>query len=180
MCHLARSIMVLSLVALLFIAACSAPGAQGTPQASGPYSDPFAYCAAVGTVDVPDDRYNGPEMPDVIVQGMIQEGVISADMPPEIQTHAVWRCMDGQVWVCHFGANLPCQEKVDVSQVPTADMVDFCAANPTAEVIPAAVTGRATIYEWKCSDGKPTVGRHVLEADPQGYLADFWYELAPQ
>jgi hypothetical protein len=88
--------------------------------------------------------------------------------------------MDGQVWVCHFGANLPCQEKADTSQVPTAEMQEFCSANPATEVIPAAVTGRATVYEWKCTDGQPAIVKQVFQSDPQGYLADFWYELAPQ
>ena len=85
--------------------------------------------------------------------------------------------MDGQVRVCHFGANLPCQEKADTSQVPTAEMEDFCTANPTADAIPAAVTGRATVYEWKCADGQPQVVRQIFHSDPQGYLAEFWHEL---
>ncbi|GAB4528140.1 MAG: hypothetical protein Kow0063_04060 [Anaerolineae bacterium] len=142
------------------------------------YDDPFAYCAAVGTIDTPDERYAGPEMPDSIIQGMVRQGIVSADAPPEFQQNAVWRCMNSSVWVCHFGANLPCQEKADTSQVPTSEMEDYCKANPTADAIPAAVTGRATVYEWRCQDGKPEVVRQLFESDPQGYLADFWYELA--
>ena len=191
MYHLTKSIAGLSLVVVLFVGACSAPASQSTPAQSQPtatianpeqslYSDPFAYCAAVGTVDAPDARYNGPEMPDSVIQGLIQQGVVSADAPPEFQKAAVWRCMNGQVWVCHFGANLPCQEKADVSQTPTPGMEDFCKTNPTADTIPAAVTGRATVYEWKCDAGKPEVVRQVFQVDPQGYLANFWYELAPQ
>jgi hypothetical protein len=189
MCHLTKSIVGLSLVVVLFIGACSAPASQSTPMQSQPtaaianpeqalYDDPFAYCAAVGTVDAPDARYNGPEMPDSVIQGLIQQGIVSADAPPEFQKSAVWRCMNGQVWVCHFGANLPCLEKADTSQVPTSEMEDFCNTNPTADSIPAAVTGRATVYEWKCNEGKPEVVRQVFQVDPQGYLADFWYELA--
>jgi len=153
--------------------------AAANPEQSS-YSDPFAYCAAVGTVDAPDGRYNGLEMPDAVVQGLIQQGVVSADAPAEFQKHAVWRCMDGQVWVCHFGANLPCQEKADTSQVPTSELEAFCKENLTADSIPAAVTGRATVYEWECSAGKPQVVRQVFQVDSQGYLADFWYELTPQ
>jgi len=118
-------------------------------------------------------------MPDAVVQGLVQQGIVTADAPAEFQKNAVWRCMDGQVWVCHFGANLPCQEKADTSQESTAEMKDFCQANPAAEVIPAAVTGRATVYEWNCTDGQPAVVKQVFESDPQGYLADFWYALAP-
>jgi len=144
------------------------------------YSDPFAYCAAVGTIDAPDGRYSGDAMPAAALQAMIRQGVVSADAPVEFQRNAVWRCMDGQVWACHFGANLPCQEKADTSQVPAAAMEEFCQNNRNAEVIPAAVTGRATVYEWKCSDGKPAVVRQVLTPDAQGYLADFWFQLSPQ
>jgi len=144
------------------------------------YSDPFAYCAAVGTVDAPDARYNGPAMPDVITQALVRQGVVSPDAPSEFQQNAVWRCMHNQVWACHFGANLPCLEKADLSQKPTAEMSDFCKTNPTAESIPAAVTGRATVYEWTCKDGKPTAGRQIFQVDPQGYIAEFWYALTPQ
>ena len=195
--YIPKFILGLSLVIVLFIGACSAPAPQSTPtkQSTPPqsqpteattspepslYDDPFVYCAAVGTVDAPDAQYNGPEMPDSIVQGLIQQGIVTADAPPDFQKAAVWRCMDSKVWVCHFGANLPCMEKADISEIPSAEMEDFCEANPTSDFIPAAVTGRATVYEWKCSAGKPEVVQQVFQVDPQGYLADFWYELASE
>jgi putative hemolysin len=144
------------------------------------YSDPFAYCAAVGTIDTPDERYNGPKMPDSVIQAMIRQGIVSADTPPEFQQNAVWRCMNNSVWVCHFGATLPCLEKADTTQVPTSGMEDYCETNPTADSIPAAVTGRATVYQWGCKDGSPTVVKRLCKTDPQGYLADFWYGLTPK
>lgn len=141
------------------------------------YDDPFRYCAAVGTIDQPDGRYTGPELPDSIVQAMVRGGIVTADAPPEFQRNAVWRCMEDHVWVCHFGANLPCAEKADTSQAPAPAMQDYCRTHPTAEAIPAAVTGRATVYEWACKDGKPEVVKQLFTADPQGYLAEFWVEL---
>jgi putative hemolysin len=141
------------------------------------YDDPFAYCAAVGTIDTPDARYTGEEMPDSIVEAMNEQGIVSADAPKEFQQNAVWRCMNNSVWVCHFGANLPCQEKADTTQTPSAEMEDFCEANPAADTIPAAVTGRATVYAWACKDGKAEVGQQLFTVDPQGFLADFWHEL---
>ena len=144
------------------------------------YSDPFAYCAAVGTVDSPDGRYNGSRMPDSIVQGMIRQGIVSADAPKDFQRNAVWRCMHNSVWVCHFGANIPCLEKADTSRVPTTAMKDYCKAHPVADNIPAAVTGRATVYEWECKHGKPEVVKQLFKSDPQGYLAEFWYKLSPR
>lgn len=141
------------------------------------YADPFAYCAAVGTVPAPDARYNGDAMPAVLVQAMIKGNIVTADAPPAIQKNAVWRCADGKVKVCHRGANLPCEEMADTSGIATSEMVTFCQENKSAEVIPAAVTGRGTVFEWKCVDGKPATVKQVLQADAQGFISDFWFEL---
>ena len=57
-------------------------------------------------------------------------------------------------------------------------MNDFCKTNPQADSIPAAVTGRATVYDWRCTDGTPQVVKQRFTPDVQGFLWDFWYELA--
>lgn len=180
-----KSISIPSLVLFFFIGGCSAPTSQISPTktmnnaSEQPiYDDPFDYCRAVGSVDSPDDRYVGPPMPDSIIKGLIQQGIIPTDSPPEFKINAVWRCMNGRVWVCHFGANLPCQEKADISETSTPKMEDFCKTNPATDIIPAYVTGRATVYEWKCNDGKPKVVRQVFHVDPRGYLSEFWHELS--
>jgi hypothetical protein len=168
------------------LAGCVAPTMPGSvppptsPAAGGQglTSDPFAYCAAVGTIDSPDGRYSGPRLPDSILQGMLRQGIVTADMPLEARQHTVWRCMNASVWVCNFGANIPCLEKADTSQAATPAMQDFCKTNPAAVGIPAAVTGRATVYFWDCKDGKPEVVRPLTTVDPQGYLAIFWHELS--
>jgi len=141
------------------------------------YNDPFTYCDAVGAIDVPDKRYNGVRIPDSIIQGMIHKGIVSADAPIEFQRNMVWRCMNHRVWVCHFGANIPCLEKADISRVPTSGMMDYCKTNTTTDNIPAYVTGRATVYEWGCKDGRPEVLKQLLKVDQQGYLTDYWHEL---
>ena len=153
--------------------------AQDTPAkgAQSSYTDPFAYCAAVGTVDKPDGRYIGSNMPDSIVEGMVRLKIVSADAPLEFQRNAVWRCMNDSVWVCHFGANIPCLEKADTSKVPTPGIEEYCKAQPGANSIPAAVTGRATVYEWRCKDAIPLVVGQLFKVDRQGYLSDFWHKL---
>ena len=189
MCHMPKSFIGFSLLVVLFIGSCSAAETESMPTlspstATAPdtqqqlYDEPFAYCTAVGTIDAPDERYTGPVMPDSIIEGMVEQGIVSAEAPQEFKQNAVWRCMGYSVWVCHFGANLPCLEKADLSQTPTTEMEEFCTANPSSDSIPAAVTGRATVYEWKCNEGKPETVQQIFQADPQGYLADFWYELA--
>ncbi|MBN1993048.1 MAG: hypothetical protein JW953_10120 [Anaerolineae bacterium] len=185
-----KSTLVIFLLIVLFVGACSAPAppsisqpppaaTSAPPTVAAVLDDPFAYCAAVGSIDAPDARYNGPKLPASVAQNAIEQGIVPPDMPPDIQMAMEWRCMNGQVWVCHVGANLPCGEKADLSKTPTSAMEDFCQANPTADNIPAVVTGRATVYEWKCNTGKAEIIRQIFQADPQGYLADFWYQLAP-
>src|SRR5262249_1040186 len=101
------------LLAAVVLAACAGAGART-------YSDPFAYCAAVGNVDAPDARYTGPPLPPSIVQGLRRAFGAPASAPNEAFTHGTfWRCMDGSVWACTVGANLPCQARADTSRVPS-------------------------------------------------------------
>ena len=143
------------------------------------YLDPFGYCKAVGTIDTPDFRYVGPKFPDSLARSMVIQGLVSADAPDDFRKSAMWRCMDHKVWVCQFGANIPCREKADTSKDPPPGMIDYCKANPAAQVIPAYVAGRATIYEWTCKDGKPRIARQVTNVDQQGYPVAYWTELKP-
>jgi hypothetical protein len=144
------------------------------------FTNPFAYCAAVGTVDAPDPRYTGPKVPEVVAQGLKKAFGAPADAPLEPFLHnTFWRCMDGQVYACTVGANLPCQERADVSRRPTQGMTDFCKDNPHAEVIPAVATGRATVYEWKCAKGAPEVVRQFAQPDARGFLSHIWYAISP-
>ena len=142
------------------------------------YSDPFLYCSSKGTIDTPDSTYTGASMPDTIIQKMIEKGIIAPDAPKDFQSHAVWRCMGGSVFACHFGANLPCQEKADTKTAPTAEMNDFCQSNPGETIIPASVTGRATVFEWKCENATPTINRQIFHADERGFIAEIWYQLS--
>jgi hypothetical protein len=110
------------------------------PPASGASesADPFAYCATVGTIDTPDARYTGPQTPDVIVRGLMKAMGISADAPVEPFVRlTTWRCMNGKVYACNFGANIPCRERADTKRTPSPEINEFCRANSTSEIIPA-------------------------------------------
>lgn len=162
---------------LLSGASDRSPAAQ--PAAAAIYTDPFAYCAAMGTVDQPDARYTGEKTPDAIVQGFIKAaGLTGTTEPSDVFKQAtIWRCMGGKVYACNFGANLPCGSKADTDKTPTPEMADFCKANPGADFIPMAVTGHATIYAWKCVKDVPEAGEPIDQADAAGYLARIWYSL---
>ena len=141
--------------------------------------DPFFYCEAVGTIDTPDERFTGAEVPDVIAEG-VRAAFGAEDVDLEVyQRGTFWRCMDGKVYACNVGANLPCKSKADVSREPTQPMIDFCADNTGSDYIPAVVTGRTTVYEWACDDTTPVIVDIVTEVDGQGYLQFIWQELTP-
>ncbi|MBI4674705.1 MAG: hypothetical protein HY741_23925 [Chloroflexi bacterium] len=147
--------------------------------AASSFTDPFAYCSAVGTIDTPDVRYTGPNKPDAVVRGLMKAMGLAPDAPTEPFMQATfWRCMSSKVYACTVGANIPCQEKADLSKTPSAAMNDYCKANPASDFIPAYVTGRATVYEWKCVSGKPEAGKQLFKADARGFIADFWYEIS--
>ncbi len=171
-------------VVFVFVAACAptpgaaAPTTAPTQAAPTTFADAFAYCAAVGTIDAPDSRYTGAKMPDAVAQGLKKASGASADAPIQMFTdNAFWRCADGKVMACTVGANLPCTEKASTDKTPTQDEKDFCQANPSADVIPAVVTGRATVYEWRCNGGVPEIVKQVADVDAQGYLKGIWYEI---
>lgn len=144
------------------------------------YQDPFAYCTAVGTIDAPDARYAGPAMPQAVAEGLRQAMGLpeTAPLQPFLR-NSYWRCMGGEVYACTVGANLPCLEKADLSRTPSQGMVSYCAENPDADNIPAYVTGRATVYAWRCQEGQPAIVRQVNEPDARGFLAAYWHRISP-
>jgi len=157
-----------------------APSSTTTP-VQETYSDPFAYCAAVGTVDKPDARYTGPQITEQIINGYKTAAGLEASTEPMemLMKTTIWRCMDSQVYACNFGANLPCDSKANTDKTPSQAMEDFCKANPNADFIPMSETGHDTIYSWHCVKGTPEVMDQIAEVDAAGYLANIWYPISP-
>ncbi|MCC7129113.1 MAG: hypothetical protein B6D39_03340 [Anaerolineae bacterium UTCFX2] len=189
---------VLVLASLVFVSACSsgankpaapaateiAPQETQAPeptQAPQTFSDPFAYCAAVGTIDQPDAHYIGPKITDAILQGFIKAAELDASAEPSevFEQSTIWRCMDHSVYACNFGANLPCDSKADTNQTPTQAMADYCKENPNSDFIPMYVTGHATIYSWHCVKDQPEVLEQLDEVDAAGFLSRIWYRIEP-
>ncbi len=142
-------------------------------------SDPFAYCAASGNIDIPSAPYSGPAMPPAVIEGL--RTALKAEAVPEsvLANGSFWRCMGGKVYACFTGANIPCMAKADTSKTPDVAMLRFCTENPESEIIPASVTGRFTVYEWRCRHGLPEAVRQVATPDANGFISDFWYEIKP-
>lgn len=180
-----------SLLVLAFLTACGAQTGAASPTlpaaaaseipVPATFSDPFAYCAAAGTIDAPDSRYTGEKTPDVVIQGFLKAaGLENTSEPAEmLQKSTIWRCMDGKVYACNFGANLPCDSKANTDKTPTQEMTGYCKENQGAEFIPAYVTGHTTIYSWRCDKDKPVVDQQVFQTDAAGYLSEIWYPISP-
>jgi hypothetical protein len=97
-----------------------------------------------------------------------------------IQRASVWRCVDGKVFACFVGANLPCEAKANTDRTPAQEAVAFCQENPDSDFIPAVATGRETVYEWRCRAGTPEIVGQVSEVDAQGYFSSIWFELTAE
>jgi hypothetical protein len=162
------------------IALLAALGTATTALAGESFDDPFAYCTAVGTIDAPDGRYRGPAVPREIARGLQQAfGVAPTEPLAPFERGTSWRCMDGAVYACNVGANLPCQEKPSPDPEPTDGMRSWCKENPGAEFIPMYVTGHGSIYDWSCDGAAPKRGKRTSELDARGYIANIWYRLTP-
>jgi len=148
---------------LLTCLAASAAAAQS-------YSDPAAYCAAVGTIDKPDQRYVGPKLPDWMAAKL--------HLAPDQATFMEWRCADGAVLACLYGANIPCASKADTSRTPTPGIADYCRQNPGSDFVPMYVTGHDTVVSWACHGADPVV-TDVGAVDAQGYAKAYWEKVAP-
>jgi hypothetical protein len=151
------------------------PGTETT------YTDPFAYCKAVGTIDEPDLRYVGTKLPEAIALGLRKAFGAPSDAPLDVfERGTYWRCMDGKVYACNVGANLPCQEKADSSRQPNEGMKEWCESSPDSEFIPAYASGRATIFGWRCNGTEPKVVKEITKPDAAGYISNIWYEIKPK
>lgn len=139
------------------------------------YTDPFAYCAAVGTVDSPDARWAGSPVPVAVARGLAR--ALNVPMGEHFQKGTYWRCMGGQVYACTVGANIPCLSPANTSRTPTPGMIAYCQTNSNADFIPMYVRDRANIYDWRCQGGHPVITRQINQPDARGYLKNFWYRI---
>src|SRR5215813_10101554 len=129
------------------------------------FSDPVAYCKAVGTIDKPDSRYTGPKLPEWMARDL--------NLKPDQDKFMEWRCAKGVVLACLYGANIPCDSKANTSRKPTEAIVDYCKQNPDSTFVPMVVTGHETTVSWACH-GKSPVVINAGAVDAQGYARAYW------
>lgn len=135
--------------------------------------DPFAYCYRIGSIDRPAG--GASPIPSALKPYVARALGLSTDVgvPPESY---YWRCMNGTVYVCTIGANIPCYEKDDRAK-RNSGADKYCRENREAAIVPAYATGHATIYDWSCSLGKALRGKRIVEVDGRGYRIDIWHPV---
>lgn len=162
----------------IVLVSCSS--SENNANTQNTYNNPFEYCKAAGTVDTPGPEYTGPKVLDAIATQLREVMGVSDTMPKEMfDDGTYWRCMDGSVYACNVGNNLPCEDKANVSKEPNDGMLNYCGENPDSEIIPMYASGRTTVYEWKCDNGTPEIVKQITNTDSAGYIKDIWYKITP-
>lgn len=129
-----------------------------------------AFCARVGT----DDTLR--PIPAALAPAV--NAAFHTAMPTDATIRmTVFRCVDGGVLLCSFGANLPCG-KADLSRL-SVGAAQWCKEHRGAPFIPTAAAGHATIFNWRCRDGRPVLTDQRFKVDRRGFIAEFWRRLAP-
>lgn len=97
-------------------------------------------------------------------------------MPEEqIRRSTVFRCADGRVLLCTYGANLPCGKANTDRQ--SAGVEAWCRENPDADIVPNAAKPRGSIYDWRCIAGAAEMVAQPEEIDPRGFVSRYWKPL---
>ena len=110
------------------------------------WDDPFAYCAAIGTVDGPDRRYAGPASTPAIGAAFA-----SPTRAPR------WRCLNGALLACTAATDAACDPTPSVAQ-----MIAHCTANPPSGT-------------WSCRGTRPEIPLgQAWPVDARGFLPGAW------
>jgi hypothetical protein len=100
------------------------------------------------------------------------------NMKPDQAKMMEWRCANGAVLACQYGANIPCDSKAVTSRKPTQAIIVYCRQNPDTQFVPMVVTGHETTVSWACHGPSPMV-IHSAEVDAQGYASAYWHKVSP-
>jgi hypothetical protein len=128
-------------------------------------ASPESMCAAIGT----DDALR--PLPPSLVGSAIGAFGYTGMTAAEVERMTVFRCMDGAVLLCSWGANLACGKAETSPTLPAAS--NWCEGNQNASTIPAYVTGHDTIYQWSCHDGA-AVSSNPAALDARGFFQSYW------
>lgn len=121
------------------------------------FTDPFAYCAAVGTIDYVDGRYTGPVLVPEIAEALHIPATSARD-------RVRWRCASGTVMACTSYGWPICDTTPDATE-----MLAFCQRNPEVSRL-LAPNGT-----WACKAGRPVIPDDASwPVDDRGFLPKAW------
>jgi hypothetical protein len=143
------------------------------------YLDPVQYCAAVGTIDHPDGRYDGPASPEWIADALTRSQHLGPAATYRDALPVAWRCVGGSVVACSYGLGMDCEEKADASRVPSKTVLDFCRAFPDIDRPLPDMGPSPSLYAWDCRAGWPHIIGLRRDVDGQGYLLRYWRPVTP-
>ncbi|MGH7101547.1 MAG: hypothetical protein ACREFJ_04040 [Acetobacteraceae bacterium] len=158
-----------ALIALLLLLGVAA--GSRVALASGAAASPAAACRRLGT----DDQLR--PIPGSLVPAATRLFGLEAMPANQVERSTVFRCFEGKVLVCNYGANLPCG-KADTRRT-LAGASGWCATHPDAAFIPMYVTGHDTIYRWRCHGGQAVTTATIFSVDPRGFIRQFWKPAVP-
>jgi hypothetical protein len=163
------------------IVACLAilSGGTGVFAQTPSFTDPQAYCRAVGTIDGPDRQFTGTGVPDWIRAAFFTQEQIAAIKAGRQPDYGIaWRCVQGEVLACQNTQTPSCM-KPDTDRIPTSAMRDFCRQDSSSPVIPRVVTGTARMlaYDWVCREPEPAIAKET-PLDAQGFVAADWKRVS--
>ena len=145
--------------------------AAGSAEPSGP----AARCARIGD----DDTVRGydPSLRDGFLRAWRKSFPGGTTKPDEalLQAQSHYRCMDGHLYACFTGANLPC-DKLDQRR-ENAGAEAFCRETPASDSIPMVATGHDTPYEWRCRNGRAEVVGTVQDLDARVFGKALWTRM---
>ncbi len=145
--------------------------AAGQPQMAA-FKTPEGYCASVGNDDQVKKIPNG--LVSLAVR-LFASKEAKNEAAAWVRNSTVYRCMDGAVWLCNYGANILCDSKADIRRM-TPEILAYCRENPNEGFVPMVVTGHAAAYVWECVRGEARI-EQSLEVDTRGFLADDWKRI---
>lgn len=136
-------------------------------------SDPFGYCSAIGSIDTPAG--GSSPVPTALKPFLSRALGLSAGRGFSPESY-YWRCMNGMVFVCAIGANIPCGAKADLAK-HNLGADKYCQDNPESTFVPAYATGHETLFAWSCSLGHAVPGKRIAKLDARGYRIDIWHKV---
>lgn len=155
---------------LFLLVALALAGLTPLPRVAAAAS-PAEACRKLGTSD------QLRAIPPALVPAAVSLFGLAAMPAEQVERSTVFRCFEGKVFLCNYGANLPCGKADTRRDLPAATA--WCVQHPGSDFIPMYVTGHDTIYRWRCDGTAAVAGAAVFSVDARGFITQLWKPADP-